>query len=151
MKGIPPKLKTVLNQWPEERRKSMERLLQSAINNLPEGFEVHSADMGIHYVIPKNKYPKGYHVNPQEPLPFITFLSQSKHIGVYHMGLYTSPELADWFRKAYAEQAKYKLDMGKSCIRLKRMDDIPYSVFDDLFTKITPEEWIEMYEASIKR
>lgn len=144
-------IETVLNQWPEERRVPMRKLIEVTSSNLPDGFEMAAFEKGIHYLVPKSIYPSGYHADPQKPLPFITYLSQSKYIGVYHMGLYAFPELAEWFRKAYSEHAKYKLDMGKSCIRLKRMDDIPFSVFEELFTKITPQQWIEKYEASIKR
>ena len=77
--------------------------------------------------------------------------SQKNFIGVYHMGVYANKDLYDWFVTEYAKRCKYKLDMGKSCIRLKRMDDIPYELIGELASKVTTEEWIKWYEESIKR
>ncbi len=105
----------------------------------------------VGYVVSKEDYPDGYHCDPKLPLPYINLANQKNFIAVYHMGLYATPELKDWFVTEYAERCKYKLDMGKSCVRLKKMNDIPYDLFDELLDKQTKEDWINIYESSIKR
>jgi hypothetical protein len=96
-------------------------------------------------------YPDGYHCNPKDPLPFINVASQKNFVALYHMGLYAKKELYDWFVAEYPKHCKYKLDMGKSCIRFKKMEDIPYDLIGQLADKITKEEWIEIYETAIKK
>ena len=98
------------------------------------------------YVIPHRLYPGGYHVNPKEPLPFISLASQKHYVALYHMGLYAFPELQAWFVAEYANRVNSKLDMGKSCIRFKKMDDIPYDLIAELCRKITVEDYIAKYE-----
>lgn len=105
----------------------------------------------LSYVVPKSIYPEGYHCTPDLPLPFVSIGNQKKHIGFYHMGIYAMPELMQWFTNEYPKHSKYKLDMGKSCIRLKRMDDIPYDLLSELCRKVSPTEWIATYEDAIKR
>ena len=103
------------------------------------------------YVVPHSTYPEGYHVNPKLPLPFINLASQKNHIAVYHSGIYSDPELMNWFVAEYPKYVSTKLDMGKSCIRFKNPDKIPYELFGELFTKMTPEQWITQYESIIKK
>lgn len=130
-----------------ERREIMEKLRHSILSHLPEGFvETINYDM-IGYVVPHALYPEGYHCNPADPLPFINIAAQKNFIALYHMGIYASKELYDWFIDAYAVRCKYKLDMGKSCIRFKKFDDIPYDLIGELVEKITVNTWISQYEA----
>lgn len=105
----------------------------------------------IGYVVPKSVYPAGYHCKPEEPLPFISLASQKNFIALYHMGIYADPGLLAWFVAEYPKYSKYKLDMGKSCIRFKRVDDIPYDLVAELAGKMTVGEWVEIYEAAFKK
>ncbi|HAB89721.1 MAG TPA: hypothetical protein DCF84_04230 [Bacteroidetes bacterium] len=144
-----------INQWlseiPEERKEAINILRQLCKNKLPKGFEECINYNMLSYVIPKSIYPEGYHCAPELPLPFLSIGNQKKHIGFYHMGIYAIPQLMQWFTSEYPKHSKFKLDMGKSCIRLKRMDDIPYELFAELCTKVSSKEWIATYENAIKR
>lgn len=105
----------------------------------------------IGYVVPHSIYPDGYHCDPELPLPFINLASQKNFIALYHSGIYAIPEIHDWFVGEYPKHTKKKLDMGKSCIRFKSMDDIPYDLIKELITKITLDEWVNCYESVIKK
>jgi len=140
---------TYLNQLPEERKLPMEKLFGLLEENLPEGFELQMQYSMPSYVVPHAIFPGGYHCNPKEPLPFISIASQKNFIAVYHMGLYANPELYNWFVSEYPKYSKYKLDMGKSCIRFKRMNDIPYELLGQLFQKMSVPQWIETYQENL--
>ncbi len=103
------------------------------------------------YVIPHSLYPGGYHCDPRQPVPFMNIASQKNFIAVYHMGVYADKKLLDWFTKEYAKQSKTKLDMGKNCIRFKKIDQIPYKLIGELAGKMTPKKWIAVYEKNIRR
>ena len=131
---------------PPERREAVEKLRQVIRAHLPEGF-VETMGYGmIGYVVPHSLYPAGYHVNPEAPLPFINLASQKQHIALYHMGLYAFPELMTWFEREYALRVKAKLDRGKSCIRFKKVEAIPYELIAELCEKITVEDYVRIYE-----
>jgi len=138
-----------LNQLPEERKPAMEKLLDLLKENLPTGFELQMQYSMPSYVVPHTIFPAGYHCNPKEPLPFISVASQKNFIAVYHMGLYANLELYNWFVSEYPKYSKYKLDMGKSCIRFKRMDDIPYELLGQLFQKMSVQDWIDIYQENL--
>lgn len=134
---------------PENRKETITKLRETVLNNLPEGFkEEINYDM-IGYVVPHSIYPRGYHCNPSLPVPFINIGSQKNYIGFYHMGLYGFEEILEWFKTEYQNRCKYKLDMGKSCVRFKKLDDIPYDLIGELVSKISLKEWIEFYEKTI--
>ena len=118
---------------------------------MPEGFEPAISYGGLGYVVPHSLYPAGYHCKPSEPLPFAGLASQKNSINFYHMGMYTSKELLDWFVAEYPKHSKQKLDMGKSCIRFKKIEEIPYDLIAQLMQKITVKDWVELYEKNIKR
>jgi hypothetical protein len=101
--------------------------------------------------VPHSKYPAGYHCKPEDPLPFMGIASQKNFIAVYHMGIYAIPSLHKWFVTEHAKASPKKLDMGKSCLRYKKPEDIPYDLIGELASKITPDEWIEVYEKNMKR
>jgi hypothetical protein len=105
----------------------------------------------IGYVVPHKIYPNGYHCNPKDPLPFANIASQKNFIAFYHMGIYANPKLSDWFVKEYPKHCKHKLDMGKSCVRFKKIDDIPFNLIGELMSKMSVKDWIEIYEQKIKR
>ena len=138
-------------QIPEDRKLILEKLRTVIKENLPEGFQEGINYKMLGYYVPHTIYPQGYHCNPKEPLPFINLASQKNSINLYHNGIYAKKELHDWFVKMYPKYAKYKLDMGKSCIRFKKMNDIPYELIGQLCKKLTVNEWINIYENAIKR
>ena len=137
-----------LNSIPADRIDSFTKLRKTILANLPKGFvETMSYGM-IGYVVPQNLYPKGYHCDPKLPLPFINLASQKNFIALYHMGLYADQELLKWFVNEYPKHCKAKLDMGKSCIRFKKPDQIPFKLIGELAGKMSPEKWIKMYETN---
>jgi uncharacterized protein YdhG (YjbR/CyaY superfamily) len=139
-----------LAELPEARQQPMINLRQAIVANLsPEFVEQMSYGM-IGFVVPHSLYPAGYHCTPQLPLPFINLASQKNHIAVYHMGLYAMPSLLDWFTAAYQQQNVGKLDLGKSCIRFKNPDKIPFSLLGELAAKVSVSEWIAVYETNFK-
>ena len=136
---------------PEDRRAVMVALRKVIANNLPKGF-AEAMQYGIPgWVVPHSLYPAGYHCDPKQPLPFLGIASQKQYIAVYHMGLYADPALLKWFQATYAKQSDSKLDMGKSCIRFKKPDQIPMNLIGELASKVTPKKWIEVYEKNVRR
>ncbi|GAA4344933.1 DUF1801 domain-containing protein [Flaviaesturariibacter amylovorans] len=138
-----------LAEIPEERRAAMERLRSILKAHLPPGFEERMAGGMLNYVVPHSLYPNGYHCNPKQALPFISVASQKNFIALYHMGMYSDPELLDWFVSEYPKHSKTKLDMGKSCIRFKKPDAIPFALLEQLAGKMSPQRWIEVYESQL--
>ena len=137
-----------IEQIPFERKEPFRKLREVILENLPKGFEETMTYGMIGYVVPHALYPEGYHVNPEIPLPFINIASQKNFIALYHMGIYSDKDLLHWFEKEYAKHSSTKLDMGKSCIRLKKIHAIPYELIGELSGKMTVQQWIEAYERS---
>lgn len=141
-----------INQLPEDRKKPIEDLRNVVLTNLPKGFKEGMLYGMLGYYVPKSQYEPGYHVGKEfTPLPFINIASQKNYIALYHSGIYAHPPLHDWFAQEYPKHSKYKLDMGKSCIRFKKVDDIPLELIAELCTKMSVEQWISIYEAVIKK
>ena len=140
-----------LAELPEDRRIAMEKLRKVILKNLPKGYKEIMYYGMIGYVVPHEMYPNGYHCDPKLPLGFMNIASQKNFIALYHMGIYGSKELFDWFVFEYPKHCKSKLDMGKSCIRFKKMEDIPYDLIGELCRKLSVEKWIEMYEKALRR
>jgi uncharacterized protein YdhG (YjbR/CyaY superfamily) len=136
---------------PEDRVKAMTELRNVIKKNLPKGFEEIMAYGMIGYVVPLKTYPAGYHCNPKLPLGYMNIASQKNYIALHHLGVYGSDKLLKWFVDEYPKYSKTKLDMGKVCIRFKKMDQIPYKLIGELASKITVEKWIEMYETAFKK
>jgi len=139
-----------ISQLPEERIKPINKLRKQILDNLPKGVEERISYGMIGYIIPHSIYPDGYHCTPELPLPFMNLASQKNFIAVYSMVIYAKKDLYDWFVSEYAKRCKYKLDMGKSCIRFKRMDDIPFDLIGELTAKVSAQEWIDLYESLYK-
>ncbi len=133
---------------PAERRETFQKLRSTFFENLPDGFEEVIQYGMISYVIPHSIYPKGYHCNIQLPLPFISLASQKNFIAIYHMGIYADKHLYNWFTDSYNKLVEQKLDMGKSCIRFKRMEQIPFELIGELAQKMSVDDWIQRYEES---
>lgn len=140
-----------IDALPEERKAAMIHLRDVINKHLPAGFKETIGYGMIGWVIPHSDYPAGYHCNPKLPLPFMNLASQKNFIALYHMGIYGNPELLKWFVDEYPKHSKAKLDMGKSCIRFKKMNDIPFELIAELMTKVTPALWIEWYEKVLNR
>lgn len=140
-----------ISQLPEERKEAVLMLREIIKGNLPAGFAETMTYGMISYVIPHSIYPPGYHVNPKEPVPFISIASHKRHIALYHMGIYMYPDILAWFQGEYPKHVKTKLDMDKSCIRFKNMKTIPYELITELCQKITMEDYLQQYEGGVKK
>lgn len=138
-------------QLPAERQPVVQQMLELFRTHLPEGFEETINYGMIGFVVPKSIYPQGYHCDPLLPLPFIAIAAQKHFTALYHMGIYAKPDLCDWFTGAYEELQLGKLDMGKSCIRFKKPEKVPWKLLEALAEKMTVEDWIRLYEEKIKR
>ena len=141
----------ILANVPAERAASFHKLHDTIVKNLPEGFEAAISYGGLGYVVPHTLYPNGYHCKPSEPLPFAGIASQKNSINLYHMGIYMDPKLMEWFVGEFPKHTKQKLDMGKSCIRFKKPDDIPYELIGALMQKMSMKEWVDLYEKNLKK
>jgi uncharacterized protein YdhG (YjbR/CyaY superfamily) len=133
----------------EDRKTAIEKLRKIVKSNLPKGFQEEMSYGMLGYIVPHSIYPKGYHCNPNLPLPFINIASQKNFIAFYHMGIYVNSELLNWFVLEYSKLVKSKIDMGKSCIRFKKMVDIPYDLIGELASKIAVSDWISIYENNV--
>jgi len=151
MKIIATDVTDYLAKAPEDRQPYFSQLRQSICDNIPNGFVEHLNYSMIGYVVPHSIFPNGYHCKPTDPLPFANIGIQKNFIGLYHMGLYTNPDLLTWFVEEYPKHCKLKLDMGKSCIRFKKPAQIPFELIGLLFTKMTINDWINLYQKSVQR
>ena len=140
-----------INELPKERKEAITKLRKEIKKNLPKGFSEAMGYGMMGYCVPHSLYPPGYHCDPKQPLPFMGIASQKNFIAVYSMGVYADPKLLKWFKDEYAKAGVGKLDMGKSCIRFKKPENIPYKLIGELASKLTPQQWIEMYEKILKR
>lgn len=151
MKANGKTVKEILTKLPIDRAEPFNKLHDVIVKNLPKGFEAAISYGGLGYVVPHTIYPAGYHCKPSEPLPFAGLASQKNSINFYHMGIYADPKLLAWFVMEYPKHTKQKLDMGKSCIRFKKLDDIPYQLIGELMKKMSAKEWINIYETNLKK
>lgn len=140
-----------LLELPEDRQFIINTLRNTIIENLPAGFQEVMQYGMLSYVVPHSIYPAGYHCDTKLPLPFLSLASQKNHIAIYHMGIYADEKLLEWFKEAWANASSKKLDMGKSCIKFKKAEDIPIELIASLVQKLTPQAWIELYEKSFRK
>lgn len=140
-----------MTQLPEDRKDVVQKLRQTILDHIDSKFQECMNYGMLGYVVPFTIYPDGYHCNPKLPLPFMNLASQKNFIAVYHMGMYAKKEIYDWFVTEYPKHTTAKLDMGKSCIRFKKLDAIPYALIGQLAAKLSVEEWIAIYESQIKK
>jgi len=136
---------------PDDRKLAISKLRQTILSNLPKGFEETMSYGMIGYVVPHSIYPAGYRTDPKQPLPFMNIASQKNFIALHHMGIYANKELLEWFVNEYPKRCKSKLDMGKGCIRFKKVDQIPYELIAELTRKISVEKWISIYQTLLNR
>ncbi len=138
-------------ELPEDRQKMINEFRKVIKKNLPKGFQECMNYGMIGWVVPHSKYPGGYHCNPKDPLPFMGLASQKNSVNFYHMGIYGDPKLLKWFKDEHAKASSKKLDMGKSCVRNKKAEDIPLKLIGELAAKISVDDWIARYEKMLKR
>ena len=138
-----------IRNCPADRIPAMTKLRQTILKNLPEGFEEVIIYGMIGYVVPHSVYPNGYHCDPKQPIPFINIASQKNFVALYHSGIFEDKKLLEWFQREYPKYCTTKLDMGKSCIRFKNVEKIPYELISELVRKVSVEEWLAVYEASL--
>lgn len=148
MKSAPNSIQEYFSTIPADRVEAFEKLRQVILQNTTNLVEEMSYGM-IGYVISHSLYPDGYHCNPKLPLPFISIASQKNTINFYHMGLYANQELHDWFTTEFSKHSSLKLDMGKSCIRFKKWDQILFDLIAQLCQKMSTEQWIALYEKEL--
>ena len=145
--------KTVLAYLEElsaERKSAVTALRAEVLKNLPAGFKENMGYGMIGYAVPHDVYPPGYHCDPSLPLPFAGIASQKNFIAFYHMGIYADPKLLKWFVDAWQKFTPGKLDMGKSCLRFKKPEQIPYKLIGELMSKLSATDWIQIYENNFK-
>ena len=140
-----------LSKVPEERKEAFTKLFETILENLPKGFQTNLSYGMIGWSVPLETFPAGYHCSPGTPLPFINLASQKNFIALYHMGIYANDELLNWFVEEYPKHSKQKLDMGKSCIRFKKPDEIPFDLIAELCKKMSPKDWISIYEKMLNK
>ena len=151
MKPTGETVDAILENIPEERKEAFNRLHQIIVDHLPAGLEPGISYGNLGYVVPHSLYPAGYHCKPSEPLPLAWIASQKNSINFYHMGIYADPKLLDWFVAEYPKHSTQKLDMGKSCMRFKKPEHIPFELIGQLMEKMTAQQWIDMYESLYKK
>ena len=140
-----------IGQLPDDRKEVIQKLRKSILENLPTGFTETMSYGMIGFVVPHSIYPDGYHCDPKLPLPFISIASQKNFVALHHMGMYADNKLLEWFATEFPKHSKAKLDMGKSCIRFKKINEIPYKLIGELSGKMSLKEWIKIYETTLKK
>ena len=151
MKSTATDIEAYFDGLPIERKAPMQALYKTITDHLPKGFEPTMQYGMISFVVPHSIYPDGYHCKPTDALPFLSIASQKNFIALYHMGLYMDKTIFDWFVAEYPKHSKSKLDMGKSCIRFKKPDTIPFELIGELMQKMTMQEYIATYELGLKK
>jgi hypothetical protein len=144
-------IESYMEHLADDRKLVMQKLHNIILSNLPKGFESQMSYGMVGYVVPHSIYPSGYHCDPKLPLPFMGIASQKNAISFYHMGIYADAVLLEWFRNEYPKHSKTKLDMGKSCIRFKKPENIPFELLAELVGKMSVKDWIKTYEKGLKR
>lgn len=135
-----------LSELPPDRRETIAEVRATILEHLPEGYEEAMNWGMISYEIPLSRYPETYN---DQPLAYAALASQKNYCSLYLMGLYTDPELLGRLERSYAERGK-RIDAGKCCLRFKRLDDLPLDLVGEIVASVTPDEYIERYEASRK-
>lgn len=151
MQSQAPTVDAYIAELPAERQAAVQGLRAVINQALPPGFAEQMNYGMIGWVLPHAVYPPGYHCDPKLPLPFMGLASQKSSVNLYHMGLYADEKLLAWFTAEHAKATPRKLDMGKSCIRYKKLDDIPLALIGSLAKKMSARQWIALYEGTLKR
>lgn len=140
-----------ISQLSEERALVISKLRSLILDHIPDGFQEEMSYGMIGFVVPHSLYSAGYHCDPTIPLPFLNIASQKNFVAFYHMGIYADQNLYNWFVEEYPKHCKRKLDIGKSCIRFKKIDEIPYALLAELVGKMNVSEWVSLYDRKLKK
>jgi len=134
---------------PEDRREAITAIRKVILKNLPKGYE-EGIQWGMpSYFVPLSEYPSGYNCQPDQPLPFVGFASQKNHMAFYGFCIYIDEVLKDRFVEDWKKTGK-KLDMGKSCVRFKKLEDVPLKVIGDAVKRVPMKKYIKQYEEQIQ-
>jgi hypothetical protein len=133
---------------PAERKAGVGAVRKAILANLPKGYEETMQYGMICYVVPHSLYPAGYHCDPRQALTYASLASQKSHMAIYLMCAYGNSEMTDWFRKAYSATGK-KLDMGKSCVRFKKLEDLALDVIGQAIARVSVEKYIARVESML--
>jgi hypothetical protein len=147
MKSSATSVDAYLAALPEDRRAAIEAVRKLILDNLDEGYEEGIQYGMIGYYVPHRLYPAGYHCDPKQPLPFASLASQKNHMALYLMCIYGHETLRSWFEKAWVNAGK-KLDMGKSCVRFKKLDDLALEVIGEAIRRVPARKYIEYIESA---
>jgi Domain of unknown function (DU1801) len=134
---------------PDDRRTAIEVVRQVILENLDKDYEEGIQYGMIGYYVPHRVFPAGYHCDPRQPLPFASLGSQKNYMSLYIMCVYGESDLARWFREAWAQTGK-KLDMGKACVRFKKIDDLALEVIAEAIKRVPARTYIEHCQAILK-
>ncbi len=140
-----------LEQVADDKKATFMALRNIIKQNIPKGFDERMSYGMLGYVVPHDIFPSGYHCDPKLPLPFVNLAAQKNFIAIYHMGIYANPKLMEWFTTEHAKRSSKKLDMGKSCIRYKKPEDIPVDLIGELMSKMSVQDWIEVYTSMLNK
>jgi len=138
-----------LASLPEDRREAITAIREVILKNLPKGYE-EGVQWGMpSYFVPLSEYPSGYNCQPDQPLPFVGFASQKNHMAFYGFCIYIDEVLKDRFVEDWKKTGK-KLDMGKSCVRFKKLEDVPLKVIGDAVKRVPMKKYIKQYEEQLQ-
>lgn len=146
-----PRTEDYIESLPEERQEAFRQLRNTVVMNLPDGYEELAEGRMVSYVVPLRIFPDGYHCTPGKPLPFLQIAFQKNYLALYHFGVYADGNLYDWWSREYAKKVTTKLDMGKSCIRFKKWNDLPLPLIAQLCRKMDVQQWIQIYKRAIRK
>ncbi|MHC4428397.1 MAG: DUF1801 domain-containing protein [Planctomycetota bacterium] len=148
MPSKPTTVRQYLAALPKDRREALQAVRKVILDNLDSGYAEGVQYGGIGYFVPHSVYPPGYHCDPSQPLPYVGIASQKNHMGIYLFCVYSSEDEQRRFREAWAKTGK-KLDMGKSCVRFKKIDDVALDVIGKTIKRTPAKKFIAHYEASL--
>lgn len=150
MAAKPSTVKAYLDNLPEDRRKAIRKVRATVNRGLPKGYKEGVQYGMIGWFVPHRLYPDGYHCDPKQPVPFAGLASQKNYMSLYLMCIYGNPKHRAWFEKAWAKSGK-KLNMGKSCVRFKSIDDLPLDVIEEAVAKVSVNKFLKEYETLIPK
>ncbi len=144
MQSKAPTVAAYLAELPEDRRAAIKAVREVILKNIDKGFAEGMGYGMMGYYVPHAIYPPGYHCNPAQPLPFAGLASQKQHMSLYMMSAYGDAGEEAWIRDQFRKAGK-KLDMGKCCIRFKKLDDLPLEVIAEAFRRIKLKDYVARY------
>lgn len=134
-----------LSKLPKERREDIQHLREVVLRNLPDGYEEGIQYNMISYHVPLSVYPEGYLGDKKTPLPYLSLASQKNHMALYISTIYYDKKLYKWFTEEYKKTGK-RMDMGKSCVRFKKIEDLPLELIGKAVSRVEPPEFVKMYK-----